>query len=331
MEVNGDGQIGIGDLTRIVDHVYVGGPLDCRVAQSIEPYALGYYQLNGTTFVVLDGDRPIRGMQLLLVGEGSGNPLSPPSPEIELVGFQVGDSLRVLMADLNGNAPISGVNGFSVAGQYTVTEARIADLENQSGDVVITPVGPPVAVFISAFNAEPTYSGISLQWEIQSDEQIRGFRLYRQNDPEDMSSAIASESELSGEDRSYVDSEVEGGHKYEYTLGVLMADGTEVQSFGVQIVAKKFELSLFQNHPNPFNPSTTISFTLPAKTKTKLSIYNIEGRLVTTLVDGTLDEGFKEVAWDGKDGRGNQVSTGVYFYRLTAGDRTLTKKMVLLK
>ena len=52
---------------------------------------------------------------------------------------------------------------------------------------------------------------------------------------------------------------------------------------------------------------------------------------VTTLVDGSMDEGFKKVTWDGKDSRGNQVSTGVYFYRLTAGKQTLTKKMILLK
>jgi len=48
-------------------------------------------------------------------------------------------------------------------------------------------------------------------------------------------------------------------------------------------------------------------------------------------VDESLDAGFKEITWHGRDARGNQVSTGVYFYRLTAGNRTLTKKMVLLK
>ncbi|UCH83174.1 MAG: DUF1566 domain-containing protein [Candidatus Latescibacterota bacterium] len=89
--------------------------------------------------------------------------------------------------------------------------------------------------------------------------------------------------------------------------------------------------ALFQNHPNPFNPTTTISFTLPKREKAGLSVYDVQGKLVTTLVDETLEAGFKEVIWDGKDSRGNQVSTGVYFYRLTAGNRMLTKKMVLLK
>jgi hypothetical protein len=89
--------------------------------------------------------------------------------------------------------------------------------------------------------------------------------------------------------------------------------------------------ALLPNYPNPFNPTTTISFTLVKRENTNLSVYNIEGKLVTTLVDETLDGGFKEVTWHGKDAHGNPVSTGVYFYRLTAGNRTLTKKMVLLK
>jgi hypothetical protein len=88
---------------------------------------------------------------------------------------------------------------------------------------------------------------------------------------------------------------------------------------------------LFQNYPNPFNPSTTISFVLPERERVVLSVYNIEGRLVTPLLDATLDEGIVEVLWDGKDSRGNPMSSGVYFCRLIAGNETLTEKMVLLR
>jgi hypothetical protein len=88
---------------------------------------------------------------------------------------------------------------------------------------------------------------------------------------------------------------------------------------------------LYQNVPNPFNPTTTISFVLPERTRATLSIYDVEGRLVRTLVDEIIGEGYQERTWDGKDANGNQVGSGVYFYRLTAGDKTLTKKMVLLR
>ncbi len=83
--------------------------------------------------------------------------------------------------------------------------------------------------------------------------------------------------------------------------------------------------------PNPFNRSTTISFTLPERANTRLSIYNIEGKLVTTLINGILNDGYIQTTWDGNDSHGNPVSSGVYFYRLKAGSEVLTKKMVLLK
>ena len=92
---------------------------------------------------------------------------------------------------------------------------------------------------------------------------------------------------------------------------------------------RRFEL--FQNFPNPFNPTTTISFSLLEKTHAVLSIYDVAGRLVTTLVDDELDEGLQEGTWDGKDANGSAVGSGVYFCRLTAGNKTLTKKMILLK
>jgi flagellar hook assembly protein FlgD len=129
----------------------------------------------------------------------------------------------------------------------------------------------------------------------------------------------------------YIDEEITLGYEYNYTLIVAKADGGEIVSHTIRVKTKAMELTLEQNYPNPFNPSTTISFTLPKRTIASLSIFNVEGRLVTTLVDGTLDEGYKEVTWDGTNTHGNPVSSGVYFYRLKAGGKTLTKKMVLLK
>jgi glucose/arabinose dehydrogenase len=88
---------------------------------------------------------------------------------------------------------------------------------------------------------------------------------------------------------------------------------------------------LNQNYPNPFNPTTVIAFTLPYRTRANLSIYDVKGKPVTTLIDGMVDEGFTEVIWDGKDSRGNLANSGVYFYRLIAGTQTMTKKMVFVK
>jgi hypothetical protein len=89
--------------------------------------------------------------------------------------------------------------------------------------------------------------------------------------------------------------------------------------------------TLAQNYPNPFNPVTTISFALERHARVTLSIHDVEGKLVNTIIDGTLEEGPHQVAWYGTDSRGYPVGSGVYFYRLTAGGEVLTKKMVLLK
>jgi hypothetical protein len=91
-------------------------------------------------------------------------------------------------------------------------------------------------------------------------------------------------------------------------------------------------LILHQNYPNPFNPETTISFTLkdPALSL-KLNIYNIKGQLVKTLYDGALQKGQHSFVWNGTDEMNCQVSSGVYFYRLSNGKESRQRKMVLMK
>ncbi len=91
------------------------------------------------------------------------------------------------------------------------------------------------------------------------------------------------------------------------------------------------EFSLSQNYPNPFNPETEISYDLPKDSWVRLSIYNIRGQKVKTLVDGFEAAGHKRVTWNGKSQDGDQVASGVYFYRLEAAEFTAIKKMVLLR
>jgi len=79
------------------------------------------------------------------------------------------------------------------------------------------------------------------------------------------------------------------------------------------------------NYPNPFNPTTTISFSLGEKSDYKLTIYNVTGQVVRTF-EGNADAGEQAVVWDASSN-----SSGVYFYKLEAGDHSATKKMVLLK
>jgi len=90
-----------------------------------------------------------------------------------------------------------------------------------------------------------------------------------------------------------------------------------------------FELE--QNYPNPFNPETIISFSLPAASTVELTVYNVLGRRVVTLVEGDYPAGSHQVTWNGTDAGGRPVSSGVYLYRLSAGRAAMTRKMMLLK
>jgi hypothetical protein len=90
-----------------------------------------------------------------------------------------------------------------------------------------------------------------------------------------------------------------------------------------------YELS--QNYPNPFNPETTFEFALPKVSQVELTIFNVLGQKVVTLISKELPAGTYQETWDGTSESGNSVSSGIYFYRLTAGDFITTKKMMMLK
>ncbi len=89
--------------------------------------------------------------------------------------------------------------------------------------------------------------------------------------------------------------------------------------------------ALLPNFPNPFNPSTTISYTLGEEAAVALTVFNVHGREVRTLIRGTEQAGPHEAVWDGRDNHNQDVSSGLYFYLLRAGDFRDMRKMVLLK
>ncbi len=90
---------------------------------------------------------------------------------------------------------------------------------------------------------------------------------------------------------------------------------------------------LYQNYPNPFNPTTTICFSLTAKDAedAQVRIYNIKGQKVETLVNEVLSVGEHSIIWNGRDSNNKRVSSGIYLYKLKAGDYTDIKKMILIK
>ena len=89
--------------------------------------------------------------------------------------------------------------------------------------------------------------------------------------------------------------------------------------------------ALGNNYPNPFNPVTTIEFSVPEDAPVTLAIYDVTGRLIQTLVSGEMNSGNHRIVWDGLDSSGDAVSAGMYLYTLRSADVTITKKMVMMK
>jgi hypothetical protein len=104
---------------------------------------------------------------------------------------------------------------------------------------------------------------------------------------------------------------------------------SQINSFTVQAVPGQFGLS--QNYPNPFNPSTVIQYQLAQDSHVGLTIYDILGQKIKTLVSGMQQAGYYNITWDGTNNSGNKVASGIYIYRLQAGNFTKTLKMNLLK
>ncbi len=100
---------------------------------------------------------------------------------------------------------------------------------------------------------------------------------------------------------------------------------------GENQIGKANSFQLGQNYPNPFNPTTTISFALPEKGQTELSIFNLAGQQIRTLVNSELPAGSHSVVWDGKDVNHQVVPSGIYFYKIVTNNMTETRRMVLIK
>ena len=109
----------------------------------------------------------------------------------------------------------------------------------------------------------------------------------------------------------------------------LTIDGSKLKINDINLIPETF--ALHATYPNPFNPTTIISYDLPEQAHVTLGIYNLLGKQVKTLVNQSQDTGNKTAVWDGTDDLGRSVSAGVYLYQIQGGEFTQTQKMLLVK
>lgn len=125
--------------------------------------------------------------------------------------------------------------------------------------------------------------------------------------------------------------DTELGWRITKAMAGALADLTNPTDPVTAVPPRAFGATLAQNHPNPFNPQTRIDFSLPHRTEARLEVYDLAGRHVATLAQEEMAAGDHHVVWNGQNQAGEPVASGVYLYRLTTPQSTLSHRMVLMK
>ena len=207
-----------------------------------------------------------------------------------------------------------------------------------------------VPVELSYFGATAGLTGVQLNWTTESEIENLGFVLERKTADSDFIeiASYKTDDALLGQgsveyatDYEYVDSFVKAGQTYEYRLGDVDYAGTvtyhaarSVTVTTAPLAAKVEHFTVLDAYPNPFNPSTTLRYALPAVENnytTTVQIYDLTGKLVKTLLSEQQPAGWHSVVWQGTDQFGSRVPAGVYLSKVSFGSETKTIKVMLLK
>jgi hypothetical protein len=200
-------------------------------------------------------------------------------------------------------------------------DEKIARIDNEKNQLVIGLIGMVYALKENA-NLKPAPNGdntVAVLHFTLNDQSLKSLEInpFSNADPK--------------HELMYVYNEWINGVPHVQSLNPEFQGGTVALESRTPSASLPTEFALSQNVPNPFNPSTVVEYALPKDAQVNLSVYNVLGQHVTTLVDDMQRAGKQTVTWDGTDASGSSVASGVYFYKLRAGDFSDTKKMLLLK
>ncbi len=186
-----------------------------------------------------------------------------------------------------------------------------------------------VPVELTSFTANVSSNAVTLNWKTSTETNNKGFEIQRKVEGSTwtkISFVNGNGTSTKSHEYSYVDGNLESGN-YSYRLKQVDFNGSYEYSNVVEAsinAPNKFELA--QNFPNPFNPTTKISFSVPSNSNVKLTVYNLLGQEITTLVNGFMKAGSHTVEFNATN-----MNSGLYFYKLESNGLTQVKKMMLLK
>jgi hypothetical protein len=194
----------------------------------------------------------------------------------------------------------------------------------------------PLPVELIAFTASVAGNQVSLNWKTATEINNYGFEVERCQTPqaeqawEKIGFVQGHGNSNSPKEYSFIDNPV-GGTSFGYRLKQIDIDGKFEYSNSLEIMLNSPSKSAaLQNYPNPFNPSTTISYKIQSACFATLKVYDVLGKEIAILVNEEKPAGIYDIVWNGKNNSGIKLTSGVYFYRLTAGSFVQTRKMILL-
>ncbi|MFQ3598265.1 MAG: T9SS type A sorting domain-containing protein [Chloroherpetonaceae bacterium] len=183
-------------------------------------------------------------------------------------------------------------------------------------------------VELTSFNAQVLSNGVRLSWTTASEQNNAGFEVHRSNDQANWTVlGFVRGAGTTTEAQSYTFTDAQAAGRVFYRLKQIDFDGQFEYSNVIEVNAglpKQFVLE--QNYPNPFNPTTSVAYQLPTAGNVSLKVFDMLGKEVATLVNGRQEAGAYTINFNA-----NQLSSGVYFYRLQAGNFVQTRKMMLVK
>lgn len=217
------------------------------------------------------------------------------------------------------------------------TAAGVSFAPQPAIDIIPNITDHSVPVTLSSFTATGREGAIEVMWTSQTEVNALAYHLLRSEKVDgqfvEVARLDAHGNSETPRDYRYLDEDVVAGRTYYYKLadedyeGNMRYHGPVFAAAGARPMAYK----LSPNYPNPFNPSTAIGYEIPEAGRVTLTIYNVLGQEVRSLVDVHQEAGSHTVMWDSKDNGGHYLNSGVYFYTLKAGDFTQTRKMVLMR
>jgi len=345
----------------VISQITVGDWSEISLTASIpivtdNEYWVGYQVTGGTYPAGVDAGPAI---------DGKGDWVNIGSwTELQDHGFDFNWNIRMVIDEIppswvsvdptSGSIPAGGDQAINVTfdatglslGMYT------ADLDISSNDPGNSTVTVPctlnvvddssLPVELAGFEVKEENGRVLLEWTTESELENLGFNVYRSID--DVNYEKINESLIEGainsstsNDYTFIDTEVKSNMQYYYKLEDVSTKG-ETEMHGPRSISLSSEKSIVSEfnlsaaYPNPFNPETTIKFTIPEECKVTINVYDMRGNLVSSLTDRNYNIGQYQVNWNGSDKDGKPVSAGVYIYKMSTNTGfTKSSKMILVK